>query len=85
MTLWPISDVATVDIMAQFYEAAHKSGDAPIALDSVQRDSLVNLRKTNGLAKAVNLTGPFIMSPRRAVSDDCVAALPVKCNGVALR
>jgi CHAT domain-containing protein len=62
MTLWPISDEFTVQIMSDFYEAAHKSGDAPLALATVQRDWLVRLRKEKGLAQAVNLAGPFIMS-----------------------
>lgn len=62
MTLWPISDETTVDIMAEFYEAAHKSGNAPQALAEVQRDWLVKLRKSSGLLKAVNLAGPFILS-----------------------
>jgi CHAT domain-containing protein len=62
MTLWPISDEFTVQIMSDFYEAAHKSGDAPLALATVQRDWLVRLRKEKGLAQAVNLAGPFIMN-----------------------
>jgi CHAT domain-containing protein len=62
MTLWPISDQFTVQIMSDFYEAAHKSGDAPLALATVQRDWLVRLRKEKGLAQAVNLAGPFIMN-----------------------
>ena len=48
--------------MDQFYDAAHKTGNAPQALAEVQRDSLVNLRKTSGLVKAVNLAGPFILN-----------------------
>ena len=77
MTLWPISDEVTVQIMSDFYEAAHKTGNAPEALAEVQRDWLVQLRDgkgpkfdkvkdaingRGGLAKAVNLAGPFIMS-----------------------
>ena len=62
MTLWPISDEVTVQIMSDFYEAAHNSGNAPEALAKVQRDWLVKLRKEQGLASAVNLAGPFIMS-----------------------
>ena len=62
MTLWPISDEVTVLIMSDFYEAAHASGSAPEALAKVQRDWLVKLRKEQGLASAVNLAGPFIMS-----------------------
>jgi CHAT domain-containing protein len=75
MTLWPIADETfelewpphsekyqTVDIMATFYDAAHRTGNAPQALAEVQRDWLVKLRKTIGLTKAVNLAGPFILS-----------------------
>jgi len=62
MTLWPISDEVTVQIMSDFYEAAHKSGNAPGALAEVQREWLVRLRTEKGLPQAVNLAGPFIMS-----------------------
>jgi tetratricopeptide (TPR) repeat protein len=62
MTLWPISDEDTVYIMARFYDAAHRTGNAPRALADVQRDWLVKLRKTDGLTKAVNLAGPFILN-----------------------
>jgi tetratricopeptide (TPR) repeat protein len=62
MTLWPISDEVTVQIMSDFYEAAHKSGNAPQALAEVQRQWLLKLRTEKGLAQAVNLAGPFIMS-----------------------
>ena len=62
MTLWSVSDRTTVQIMSDFYEAAHQSGNAPQALADVQRAWLVKLRKEQGLAKAVNLAGPFIMS-----------------------
>jgi TPR repeat protein/CHAT domain-containing protein len=62
MTLWPISDEFTVQIMRDFYEAAHTNDNAPAALAKVQRDWLVKLRSEQGLASAVNLAGPFIMS-----------------------
>jgi CHAT domain-containing protein len=62
MTLWPISDETTVRIMGDFYDAAHKSGNAPEALAEVQGDWLVKLRSEKGLAQAVDLAGPFIMS-----------------------
>ena len=38
------------------------SGNAPEALAEVQRNWLVKLRTDKGLAQAVNLAGPFIMS-----------------------
>ena len=62
MTLWPISDEVTVQIMSDFYDAAHKSGNAPEALAEVQRNWLLKLRTEKGLAQAVNLAVPFIMS-----------------------
>jgi CHAT domain-containing protein len=62
MTLWPISDDITVQIMSDFYDAAFKSGDAPRSLAATQRDWLVRLRKEKGLLAAVRLAGPFIMS-----------------------
>ena len=62
MTLWPISDEVTVQIMSDFYDAAHNSGNAPEALAEVQRKWLLKLRTEKGLAQAVNLAGPFIMS-----------------------
>jgi CHAT domain-containing protein len=62
MTLWPISDEVTVQIMSAFYDAAHESGNAPEALAKVQSDWLVKLGKDRDLASAVNLAGPFIMS-----------------------
>jgi CHAT domain-containing protein len=61
-TLWPISDQVTVKIMNDFYEAAHNGGNAPEALAQVQRNWLLKLRTEKGLARAVNLAGPFIMS-----------------------
>jgi len=37
MTLWPISDEVTVQIMSGFYEAAHKNDNVPEALAEVYR------------------------------------------------
>src|SRR5271165_2735075 len=62
MTLWPISDEVTVQIMSAFYQAAHNTGKAAEALAEVQRNWLLKLRTEKGLAQAVNLAGPFIMS-----------------------
>jgi CHAT domain-containing protein len=62
MTLWQISDKATVQIMLDFYDAADKTHNAPEALAEVQRTWLVKLRKELGLRAAVKLAGPFIMS-----------------------
>jgi len=64
LTLWAVSDETIVQIKDDFYQAAHESGNAPEALAKVQGDWLVKLRKEKGLASAVNLAGPFIMSSR---------------------
>jgi CHAT domain-containing protein len=62
MTLWPISDDTTVQIMSDFYDAAFRTNNAPQALADTQRDWLLKLRKEKGLLAAVRLAGPFIMS-----------------------
>lgn len=62
MTLWPISDETTVQIMVDFYDRALGTNSALQALSDVQRDWLVRLRKEHGLSDAVRLAGPFIMS-----------------------
>jgi CHAT domain-containing protein len=62
MTLWPISDDITVQIMLDFYDAAFRSGNCPLALAETQRTWLVKLRKERGLLQAVRLAGPFIMT-----------------------
>jgi CHAT domain-containing protein len=45
MTLWPINDEITVEIMKDFYAEARRTGNAPEALSNVQRNWLVKLRK----------------------------------------
>jgi hypothetical protein len=64
LTLRPIGDEYTVELMKDFYTKAHESKNAPLALAEVQRDWLVKLRKEKGLVEAVRLAGPFILSFR---------------------
>ncbi len=47
MTLWPISDETTVQIMLDFYDAAFKTGNAPQALADTQRKSADYFRRCN--------------------------------------
>ena len=61
-TLWRVLDVETVTIMKEFYGKALTTGNAPQALADTQRDSLLKLKANLGLAKAVNIAGPFILS-----------------------
>ena len=67
ITRWHVADEETGKFMVDFYSAAHKSGNAPKALAAVQRDWLVKLRQERGLAEAVRIAGPFIMSSQGPV------------------
>ncbi len=62
MTLWPVTDKITPEIMVDFYQEFQKSNHAPQALVDVQRKWLVKLREERGLHAAVTIAGPFIMS-----------------------
>ncbi len=62
MTLWPVADTETVQIIQDFYNRALQNGDAPGALAEVQRYWLKKLRDQHGLSTAVRLAGPFILS-----------------------
>jgi CHAT domain-containing protein len=62
MTLWPVEDAGTADLMQAFYHEALQSGDAPRALAHVQRARLDDIRKKLGLSEAVRQAGPFILS-----------------------
>jgi CHAT domain-containing protein len=73
MTLWPISDETTVQIMRDFYNRALARGNAAQSLLEVQRDWLVKLYKEKGLLYAVNRAGPFIMSSQGAADLDATA------------
>ena len=62
MTLWPVSDKWTVDLMKGFYERAMKTGNAPEALAEVQREYLKKLKAEKNVVIAARLAGPFVMS-----------------------
>jgi len=62
MTLWPVSDRWTMEMMEAFYERALKSGDAPGALAEVQREFLVKLKEQKNPVAAARLAGPFILT-----------------------
>jgi CHAT domain-containing protein len=62
-TLWPIQDIETVDFMKAFYARVVQGGETPPgALSAVQRELLVQRRAKKGLAYAVYLTAPFIIT-----------------------
>lgn len=64
MTLWPISDKWSVEIMKAFYEKAMASGDAPQAMAEVQAEWLAKLRKEKGALIAARIAGPFVLTSR---------------------
>jgi tetratricopeptide (TPR) repeat protein len=61
MTLWPVSDKETSELMQEFYTRADTQ-PAPLAMAEVQRDWLVRLRKEQSVADAVRLAGPFVLT-----------------------
>ena len=62
MTLWPIDDERTADLIADFYAADKKHGNAEKALSVTQRKWLARLRVEKGIAEACRVAGPFILS-----------------------
>jgi CHAT domain-containing protein/Tfp pilus assembly protein PilF len=68
MTLWPVADATTAQIMADFYKGAFATGEAAGSLAKVQRDWLVKLRNEHGLLAAVRDAGPFAMVTMAAPS-----------------
>jgi len=62
LTLWPVKDDETAKLMVDFYAAAQKSGNAPLALADMQREALARIRKQQGLLAAVRLAGSFILN-----------------------
>ena len=64
MTLWPISDVTTVEVMLNFYDRPHASSPITRSRFWMCRRglALVKLRKEKGLVYAVDGAGPFMMS-----------------------
>jgi CHAT domain-containing protein len=62
MTLWPVSDKWTADLMAAFYDRAMKTRNAPDALAEVQREYLIKLKQEKNPVMAARLAGPFVMN-----------------------
>jgi hypothetical protein len=56
-------DIETVDSMKAFYARVVQAVETPpAALSVIQRDLLVQRREKKGLAVAVNLTAPFLLT-----------------------
>ena len=61
LTLWPVADKETSELMQEFYARA-ESRPAPIAMAEVQREWLTRLRRERSIRDAVRLAGPFVVS-----------------------
>lgn len=59
MTLWPVADETTAQIMKDFYAVALSGGNMAEALAVTQRQWLVKIRDERGVAAAVREAGPF--------------------------
>jgi tetratricopeptide (TPR) repeat protein len=67
MTLWPVFDVPSGELMVNFYSRLHQDNNPPQALAEVQRDWLIKLRAKTGLLPAVVMAGAFIVSSQGPV------------------
>jgi len=63
MSLWPVDDKETAAMMEAFYARAVETGNAPEAMDDIQREWLKKLRaEKKSIGKAVKLAAPFVVS-----------------------
>jgi CHAT domain-containing protein len=67
MTLWPVYDVPSGELLLDFYSALHQDNNPGEALAGVQRDWLVKLRRQYGLLPAVVMAGGFIVNSQGPV------------------
>ena len=67
MTLWPVFDVPSGQLMLDFYSRLHEDNNPAEALVEVQRDSLIKLRSKYGLLSAVVMAGAFIVNSQGPV------------------
>lgn len=61
VTLWPISDEATVSLMETFYRELFADTSANDALRKAQLEHFAQTREASGLRSAVNTTMPFVL------------------------
>ena len=64
ISVWPATDESSTRLMLTitYLPRARKTGNAPEALATVQRDWLAATRKSRGLLAAVSVAGPFILN-----------------------
>jgi CHAT domain-containing protein len=62
MTLWPVDDITTADLMVDFYSQLFIDGKVRQSLASTQREWLLKLRQTNGILDSIRKAGPFVLA-----------------------
>lgn len=69
MTLWPIADKETSEMMTDFYrKIAGGSTDPGKSLSEIQRDWITRLRSEHGTTFAINRAAPFILTAQGKIS-----------------
>ena len=62
MSLWPVDDAVTRDLMERFYQHYRDGVSVPAALRKAEVETIANLRSKPGEGGAmVNLWAPFIV------------------------
>jgi CHAT domain-containing protein len=69
MTLWPIADKETSEMMTDFYKKiADGSTDPGRSLSEIQKDWITRLRSEHGTTFAINRAAPFILTAQGKIS-----------------
>jgi CHAT domain-containing protein len=78
MSLWPVGDQITAEIMADFYRKAFTTKDMAKSFTETQSDWLERIRAQRGVATAVREAGPFVFAVMAA--SDVPPLSPVSQN-----
>lgn len=62
MTLWPVSDKPSQELMTVFYKDLFATGQPALSLSQVQQRKLAEWRTAEGPSRAARWAGPFILS-----------------------
>ena len=73
LTLWPVDDQQTLELMLDFYGELKDAKSPAAALAHVQRSWLKKLRTEKGVAEACRIAGPFILNSQGAFKPAAIA------------
>lgn len=85
MTLWPVNDQATVEVMDAFYEKYLEGIPAPKALSDVQRELLPIWIEKHGAVEAIARLAPFICTSVGSENAPSVSNTPAMREGTMTR